>query len=186
MENAQLFKRNKRSNQNRCFQPSAIMDVLAKQVEAVVVAELIKLGYRVRVTEITNSAKFNVSVDLCMRDEKLALVSIVNGKDVQRNLGFPDYTCLIMERDNYHFIPTWCKLDMIIALVKGIVNAPAVAVCCVCSSPTGLYCWKCNKGSCRNCISTMPLGLQVVYLCPSCGTKNALDDRTLDGRARKS
>lgn len=158
------------------LQASVVMDALTERAEVVVVAELKKLGYRVRVTEISSIAKFVLSARLCELDDKLALVSTMNGKDVQKRLGFPDHTCLILERDNYHFVPAWCKLDMIKSVIKAIENAPAEAICCVCASPTDTYCWKCNKGACRSCVSTMSTGLQVLYLCPSCGTKNALED----------
>ncbi|KAF9198646.1 hypothetical protein BGZ59_004466, partial [Podila verticillata] len=85
--------------------PSTLMNALTEGAEFVVVTELKKLGYRVRITEISSLAKLALSSRLCELDDKLALVSTMNGKDVQKRLGFPDHTCLIVERDNYHFIP---------------------------------------------------------------------------------
>lgn len=152
------------------------MDVLTEQVKFVAITELKKLGYRVRVTEISSLAKFTLSTRLCECDDKLALVSTVNGKDVQKILGFPDHTCLILERDNYHFVPISCGLGMIPSVIKVIETVPAEVVCCVCTSPTGKFCWKCSKGACHNCISAMFDGVQVFYLCPSCGAKNAWPD----------
>ncbi|KAG0261518.1 hypothetical protein BGZ95_004222 [Linnemannia exigua] len=162
--------------------PPVVMDALTQGAQVVVVTELKKLGFRVCVTEISDLAKFHLSARLCEFDHKLALVSTMNGKDVQKRLGFPDHTCLILERDNYHFVPAWCELDTIRSVLKSIEHAPAEVVCCVCSSPTERFCCKCRKGACRNCVSTMSTGLQVLYSCPSCGTKNALGDLLIVGK----
>ncbi|KAG0064941.1 hypothetical protein BGZ89_008736 [Linnemannia elongata] len=59
-------------------QASVVMDALTERAEVVVVAELKKLGYRVRVTEISSIAKFVLSARLCELDDKLALVSTMN------------------------------------------------------------------------------------------------------------
>ncbi|KAF9147416.1 hypothetical protein BG015_010953, partial [Linnemannia schmuckeri] len=57
---------------------SAVMDALTERAEFVVVTELKKLGYRVRVTEISSLAKFTLCSRLCEVDDKLALVSTNN------------------------------------------------------------------------------------------------------------
>jgi hypothetical protein len=156
--------------------PSRALDVLTEWAESVVVAELKNMGYRVRITQIDSSETFSLGVRLCALDDKLALVSVVNSKEVRKRLGFPNHSCLILERDNYYFVPAWIGLDAIQSIIRSIKHAPGEVVCCVCTSPTGKYCWKCNKGTCRKCISPISTELQLLYVCPSCGTRNALED----------
>lgn len=156
-----------------------------EQAVRITSTELDKLGYNVRLTEVTSLGKFKAAALLLHQDHSLAFISTVHSKEVQEKFGLPKNSCLILERDKYYFFPVKSNPNMIQAVVQSIGRAPPQSICSVCKARTEKFCWKCLAGACIQCVKKKSTDLQLYYQCPSCGTKNAIDEMKNDKKEKK-